>query len=189
LKEIPITSSVLVFLFLTLTAPSGLLAQNNNNKKLLPQEQTTDHFDETDGRLAGQQAAENDISKVRWLAGGTATGVALGLIGTGGITLAASLTSPYPSRESRLLLWNQSPTYTKAFLAEYKSKSRKRRVKYAFQGGLLGTACVTAVVCVSYMIIYDDPMHPAVPLIPLGGGLGGVVTVVVMIASALSGMD
>jgi len=99
-----------------------------------------------EGMVNGRMAAENEISGGRWFVAGIISGVGLGLIGTTGITITASLYSTDPPLQRMMMIQHENATYQMAFLMEYKHKARSKRTWPALGGGLLGTALFVAAV-------------------------------------------
>jgi hypothetical protein len=87
----------------------------------------------------GQMAAAN-VGTGGWFAGGFASGVVLGLIGTG-ITWAIAANSGVElAPDKRLLISSRSATYQQLYEKAYGDKVKAKRKVSALTGGLLGTA-------------------------------------------------
>jgi hypothetical protein len=90
-------------------------------------------------QLEGQTAAMN-VGTGGWFGGSLASGVLLGLIGTGvSYALAASSNADMPP-EKKVSITNPDVTYHAFAEKAYADKVRSKRKSAALKGGLLGTA-------------------------------------------------
>ena len=89
-------------------------------------------------RDTGRQDATTRHGSAGWFIGGVASGVLLGLIGTGAIVGASALTNPQPST---LPANTEEPCYRQG----YTSKAKSKNVLSALFGGLAGTAAWLAI--------------------------------------------
>lgn len=116
--------------------PSALQAQE-------PAPSTAGRVDSTPAAamLHGQALAERQPVGGRF-AGGLASGLLLGLIGTGIVwAVAGSDDTPVPIAHA-LQLANANPNYNLAFQQGYSARLKARRKSSALTGGLVGTATV-----------------------------------------------
>jgi hypothetical protein len=97
------------------------------------------------GLNAGTQRAET-VGTGGYLAGGVASGVLLGLIGTG-ITYAVAASSDVslPPFEMASIA-DHSPEYIQGFRSGYGDRVKAKRKQSALTGGLLGTALFVVIV-------------------------------------------
>jgi len=133
---------------LLLLTPVLTIAQDT---KVLPQNtasETTKNGsnDFLEGSVAGRLAAESDVSSAGWVIGGLLCGVGLGLIGTGAITLTASVVSTNPPLTRMALIQDRSSTYQMSFISEYKSTARGKKVWPALGSGIVGTLIAVVIV-------------------------------------------
>ena len=89
-------------------------------------------------QLTGKLDADAQHSSTGYSVAGFCSGVLLGLIGTGVITLVAATTSPDP----KYLPDSASPT---CYVDGYHSKARSKNIYSAVGGGILGTMVFLAV--------------------------------------------
>ena len=96
------------------------------------------------GTLDGEVAAA-DKGAAGWALGGFASGVGLGLIGTG-VTygLAASSSPKLPATEMASIQ-NRSADYRLAYQNAYADRVKRKRKRSALVGGFVGTATIVAV--------------------------------------------
>ena len=73
--------------------------------------------------------------RIGWFAGGLGSGLTLGLIGTGAITFIASRTKPEPKTHP-----DENIVDIECYLYGYQEKARKKNIRLAIIGGLIGTA-------------------------------------------------
>lgn len=95
-----------------------------------------------DGLLAGQQAAEAVATRFNFKMG-LASGILLGLIGTGGCYFATGPAS-LGDQEHRVLIAKRAD-YRLGFENGFKEKSKARKRRAALGGGLIGTLVAVAV--------------------------------------------
>ncbi len=107
-------------------------------------ESSRSHYGVIQATAEGQAAAAN-IGSSGWFAGGFASGVVLGLIGTG-ITWALAANSQVEvAPDKRLLISSRSATYQQLYEKAYGDKVKSKRKVSALTGGLLGTATILVV--------------------------------------------
>ena len=90
--------------------------------------------------LAEGNAMAGSQSTAGWFAGGLASGVILGLIGTAVITIAANNSSVHPPASQQSVLATKSPDYVQAFTRAYRDRLKSKKKTSALTGGLIGTA-------------------------------------------------
>jgi hypothetical protein len=81
-----------------------------------------------------------------WMVGGIASGVTLGLIGTGITYFVAGSSDTQAPVSERLMLSQRAPEYSQAFQAAYSDGLKSKRKKAALTGGLVGTATMLVLV-------------------------------------------
>jgi len=81
-----------------------------------------------------------------WFAGGVASGLLLGLVGTALITVAANSSSNDVPESRRSILATKRPDYSQAFARGYRDKLKSKKRTSAITGGLLGTAAFVAII-------------------------------------------
>ena len=92
----------------------------------------------------GRELAESE-GMGGWFAGGVASGLVLGLIGTAVITIAANNTSNNVPASQQSILATKPPDYSQAFARGYREKLKSKKRASALTGGLLGTAVVLVI--------------------------------------------
>jgi hypothetical protein len=97
----------------------------------------------------GQMAAAN-VGTGGWFAGGFASGVVLGLIGTGITWAIAANSAVEVPPDKRLLLANKPVAYQQLYEKAYGDKVKSKRKISGITGGLLGTA--------TFLVIYLSAM-------------------------------
>ena len=97
------------------------------------------------GRLDGTNAAQG-VGTGGWMAGGIATGVLTGLIGTVVIWAAAGSSDVAVPADRRVQIADQPATYQQQYESGYGEKLKARRKGAALGGGLLGTAALVLMV-------------------------------------------
>ena len=98
------------------------------------------------GEFDGALSAQQNYSAGGWLAGGLASGLFLGLIGTGIIYGISSSGEVSPPISITLMLENKPSEYRSGFYIGYSRKARKQKKSKALTGGLLGTAAFVILV-------------------------------------------
>jgi hypothetical protein len=93
----------------------------------------------------GRELAESEGTG-GWFAGGVASGLVLGLIGTAIITVAANNAGSNVPASQQSILAAKSPDYSQAFARGYREKLKSKKRTSALTGGLLGTA--------AFLVIY-----------------------------------
>ena len=99
-----------------------------------------------DGVLSGRLSAEDNYSSGGWFAGGIASGVLLGLIGTGIISGISQIGNPEPPSYEIMRVQSYSTEYRAGFISGYGKKARSKKLSSSAVGGLVGTA--------AFLIIY-----------------------------------
>jgi len=99
----------------------------------------------TQAHAEGEMAAAN-VGSSGWFAGGVASGVLLGLIGTGVTWALAANSRVEVAPDKRLLISSRSVTYQQLYEKAYGDKVKSKRKTSALTGGLLGTA--------TFLVIY-----------------------------------
>jgi hypothetical protein len=98
----------------------------------------------TQAQAEGQLAATS-VGTGAWFGGGFASGLLLGLIGTGvTYAIAANSNAELPP-DRRLLVMNQPLAYQQAYEKGFADKVRSKRRTSALTGGLLGTATILVI--------------------------------------------
>jgi hypothetical protein len=90
-------------------------------------------------QLEGQAAAKS-VGTAGWFGSGVASGVLLGLIGTGVTWAIAGSSDVNLPPEQKLLVANQPVAFQLFYEKEYAAKVKSRRKSSALKGGLIGTA-------------------------------------------------
>ncbi len=85
-----------------------------------------------------------------WFAGGFAGGLLLGLLGGGGVTLAAAMSSPDPKTYPK-----EDTLDLRCYLDGYEKKAKGKNTASAAIGGLTGTAAAVVVVLYLYSSLYS----------------------------------
>lgn len=96
-------------------------------------------------RLDGEMAAMN-VGTGGWFGGGLASGVLLGLIGTGVTWAAAGSSNAALPADRQLLLASQPVEYRQLYEKAYADKVKSKRKSSALKGGLVGTAAFVLLV-------------------------------------------
>ena len=94
----------------------------------------------TQGEFDGELSAQHNYSGGGWLAGGLASGLFLGLIGTGIIYGISNSGEVSPPIAINMMLEDKPSDYRSGFYIGYSRKAKKQRKAKALTGGLLGTA-------------------------------------------------
>jgi hypothetical protein len=90
--------------------------------------------------------AATNVGTGGWFAGGFASGVILGIIGTGLTWALAANSHVELAPDKRLLISNQPVPYQQAYEMAYGDRVKSKRKTSALTGGLLGTA--------TFLVIY-----------------------------------
>src|SRR5687768_17447127 len=140
-KRVTATTLVLAILF----GASSLLAQQSQPAGATQAGSPSAGEVMAKGRLDGTTAAQS-VGTGGWMAGGAATGLPTGLIGTAVIWAVAGSSEVSVPADRRLQIAEQPATYQQQYEAGFGEKLKSKRKGAALGGGLLGTAALLLLV-------------------------------------------